>query len=374
MACPMEERSTSGATIRTVPNSDATSASAAIPGLYTPSSFETRIRMKLERLQTDGQLSHKWQRATWAGPNLEWLRTDERAAGSNVRVTVFYNEDAGDGVSPDEIRGVVERHGHELVNVVSKVAEAERLLEEPSDLVVAAGGDGTVSAVARRVAAGAGVPLAILPLGTANNIASSLGHTGSIPQLINGWKTAGRRPLDLGIARGSWGEICFLEAVGAGLIATGIEAMDAAPGDREESPDSKLSRALRAFRDVLSRLEPRRWTVRLDGAPMVGDFLLVEVLNIRSVGPNLVLSHDANPSDGLFSIVVAGEEHRDELDGYLRHRMMGRECRLSLPTWTARHVEVDGPELIHVDDEIRRSAPSATTAIHIKPAALQVLA
>jgi diacylglycerol kinase family enzyme len=150
--------------------------------------------------------------------------------------------------------------------------------------------------------------------------------------------------------------------------------MDTAPGDREESPDSKLSRALHAFRDVLSRLEPRRWTVRLDGAAPVGDFLLVEVLNIRSVGPNLVLSHDANPSDGLFSIVVAGEEHRDELDGYLRHRLMGRECRLSLPTWTARYVEVHGPELIHVDDGIRRMDPSGTTAIDIRPAALDVLA
>ena len=33
MACPVDDRSTSGATTRTSPNSDATSASAAIPGL-----------------------------------------------------------------------------------------------------------------------------------------------------------------------------------------------------------------------------------------------------------------------------------------------------------------------------------------------------
>ena len=46
MAWPVDDRSTSGATTRTVPNSDATSASAARPGLWIPSSFETRILMQ----------------------------------------------------------------------------------------------------------------------------------------------------------------------------------------------------------------------------------------------------------------------------------------------------------------------------------------
>src|SRR5512134_199719 len=45
IAWPDEERSTSGATTHTLPNSAATSARHASPGLYTPSSFDTRMRM-----------------------------------------------------------------------------------------------------------------------------------------------------------------------------------------------------------------------------------------------------------------------------------------------------------------------------------------
>ena len=44
--CPAEDCSTSGATTLTSPNFFAAFASAAMPGLYTPSSFETKMRIR----------------------------------------------------------------------------------------------------------------------------------------------------------------------------------------------------------------------------------------------------------------------------------------------------------------------------------------
>ena len=63
---------------------------------------------------------------------------------------------------------------------------ASKILESHADLVVAAGGDGTV-ATAARVLAGRKIPLAILPLGTANNIARSLNSDGPLDTLVASW-------------------------------------------------------------------------------------------------------------------------------------------------------------------------------------------
>jgi diacylglycerol kinase family enzyme len=64
-----------------------------------------------------------------------------------------------------------------VVRVITDRTDFERLVDPP------AGGDGTAANAARTVA-GRAIPLAVLPLGTANNIARSLGYVGSIEELI----------------------------------------------------------------------------------------------------------------------------------------------------------------------------------------------
>jgi diacylglycerol kinase family enzyme len=289
-----------------------------------------------------------------------------------MRVALFHNEDAGDGTSVDDITSLLERHGHHLVQVVDKEWSAELVLEKDADLVVAAGGDGTVTTAARALA-GRAIPLAILPLGTANNIAKSLCSDGPIETLIASWAHAASRPLDLGIARGVWGERTFIESVGAGLIPAGIAAAKAQPDKGEGSTTSKPTDAVRIFRDVLARLEPRRWTITLDGLATTGEFLLVEVLNMPSIGPNLVLSEHANPHDGFFSVVVATEQHRDMLDEYLEHRSEDSTHPLRLTPRRARRVEILGWDDVHVDDQVLRARPSETVSIAINPGALAFL-
>ena len=118
-----------------------------------------------------------------------------------MRVSLLYNQGAGDGVPLDRIRAAIVHHGHDLVRVVEKHDDSARLLDERPEVVVAAGGDGTVG-LAARLLAFRNIPLAILPLGTANNIAKSVGTQGSIGDVIAGWDTARRLTLDLGVADG----------------------------------------------------------------------------------------------------------------------------------------------------------------------------
>ena len=309
------------------------------------------------------------------GPKLE-----SSSRGGHVRVALFHNEGAGDGSSVDEITAVLDRHGHHIVQLVDKEWGAEQILDRHADLVVAAGGDGTVAAAAR-VLAGSKVPLAILPLGTANNIAKSLLVDGPIDSLVERWAHAAPHSIDLGVARGEWGERAFFESVGAGLIPSGIsaakahaEALQAHPETSQEgSSTAKPEDAVRTFRDVLAHLEPQRWTIVIDGEPHVDEFLLVEVLNIASIGPNLVLSERADPCDGLFSVAIATAHDRGLLDEYLAHRSGGGDRPLSLPLRHARRIEIRGSTEVHVDDQLLRSRSPQTVSIDIQPAALEFL-
>lgn len=289
-----------------------------------------------------------------------------------MKVSLLYHEDAGEGVLAEHLRHWLERAGHQLAHLVDDDADLARVAED-CDLVVAAGGDGTVWRGVRAVS-GTRTPLAILPLGTANNIARSLGIEGSVPELISGWSRAALRPLDVGVARGSWGESGFVEAVGSGLIPQGIAAMERRPAPKDaEDADARLARAVRTYREVLLDLTPRPWRLNIDGQRVDGEFLLVEVLNISSVGPNLVLSPEANPGDGVFDVVTAGEEHREEIEEYLRNRSKGWGGRLSLPRRRARRVEVDGWEEMHLDDQVCSGPAFSSVSIEIVPAALQFL-
>ena len=288
-----------------------------------------------------------------------------------MRVSLFHNQRAGDSTSLSWIRELIETSGHEIVRVFDREAAFGELVDQRTELVVAAGGDGTVAAAARLLARHP-IPLAILPLGTANNIAKALLGDASSEQLVSCWDTAQRRRVDLGVAHGQWGDRRFMEAVGVGLVPACIVSTRVKPIDGEDVTSS-IENALVRYREVLSHLEPRRWTLRLDGEEIAGDFLAIEVLNTRSVGPNIVLSADADPYDAYFSVVTAGDEERDQLARYLQERIDGREPCLSLPTRRARHVEIHGRGDAHVDDEVLRSAIPGTVSIRMEAAAVEVL-
>jgi diacylglycerol kinase (ATP) len=131
--------------------------------------------------------------------------------------------------------------------------------------------------------------------------------------------------------------------------------------------------AIRTTARVFSQLQPVEMTIVADGARTSGAFLLVEVLNMRSIGPNLVFSVDATPSDGLFHVVIAGEEHRDEIGRYLQEMLVRRDATLSLPSTRARHVTLQGASDIHLDDEVLSGSPGRMFSMQIDAGALELL-
>jgi diacylglycerol kinase family enzyme len=290
-----------------------------------------------------------------------------------VKVAVFYNDDAGSQVAAKDVRRAIERHGHELAGLVEKDAGVSALFELDAELIVAAGGDGTVAAVAREMP-GRELPLAVLPLGTANNIALSLGCDGPLDALIEHWTEARVIHADLGVARGPWGERRFVEGVGGGLVARSIAAIDAQPLDLTHPPEERLELALGGYLNVVSRLTAAPWILHIDGERVEEECLLVEILNIKSIGPNFVVSTGADPFDGSLTVAIATEAHREDLVAYWQARMANEACSLGLLTRQATKVTITRGDDLHVDDALFAWPQEGTVELHVEHGVLPLLA
>ena len=122
------------------------------------------------------------------------------------RAIVIYSPYAGRSTSLSRALRVLERFGVEVVKVlpISRVADAPALgqqwKESGIDLVVAAGGDGLVGSVIAHLLDGQ-LPLGILPLGTANDLARSVGIPQDLSSAAKVIAFGASRVIDLGLAR-----------------------------------------------------------------------------------------------------------------------------------------------------------------------------
>jgi diacylglycerol kinase family enzyme len=299
----------------------------------------------------------------------------------DMRITIVHNPDGGTGsLSAREIAALAREAGHEVHYQSSKEDGWEQALRRAADLVVAAGGDGTVSKVARRLV-GRPVPMTILPLGSANNLASAHELTGMpAERLIAGWAEGRRVRLDAGLARGPWGEKGFVESFGLGLFAEDSGSAGEPPFPL--APD-KVTAALQTLAWRLPRAPARACRAALDGQDVSGEYVLLEVLNNRLTGPNLALARAADSGDGLLDVILLAEEQRDALARYLDARLDGRVPDVDFPVRRGRRLEVhwDGPSA-QIDDGVwpksgvasDGASPSPIVAeVQVVPGGLQFL-
>src|SRR5690606_15865642 len=272
-----------------------------------------------------------------SGRRLIEPRRDSGGA-SMMRVLLLHNPKAGaNDISADDLRQAFRDAGWEVEYMSSDGPEFTRRLasdlRDECDLVSAAGGDGTRARVLNGVRAPA-PPLALPPLGTANNIASSLGIAGDPRDLVAGLADADAVPLDIAIAQGAWGERRVCESVGFGLIARGLARVNAA---RLPSPPN-IPTGCDALRPSLRTMSPDPLTVALDGKPAEEEVLLLEVMRIPSVGPRLRLVPQAHPGDGRFYVATLGPEGREAMLDWLHHPDDGEPAPVRLRE--ANHVEI----------------------------------
>jgi len=272
-----------------------------------------------------------------------------------VRVTLVHNAGAGDDNQPDggALQALLRQAGHEVRYQPSDDDAWAAVLDEPADAVAVAGGDGTVGRVAKKLI-GRDIPMAPLPLGTANNISKTLRLTElTLEEIVRGWDLSRRMTFDVGVAKGPWGSRYFVEAMGVGLFACTIPVADrnrtlAALTDA----DAKVTYALRMLRQRLADCAPQALELRIDGKDYSGDYVLFEAMNMEFVGPNLYLAPDVAPADGMLDVVLVTAAERDKLNKSLATWQRGDLAHPDLPRLRAREITMNWSGFeVHFDDE-----------------------
>jgi YegS/Rv2252/BmrU family lipid kinase len=295
---------------------------------------------------------------------------------SSARTCLIVNPNAGrkagvttNAFGVDEARDLLARHGIEAeIWCTERPGHASELArqaaDEQYDLVIAAGGDGTVEEVAEGLV-GTDVRLGVLPLGSVMNIARMLGIPRDLEAAAEVIKAGRVAQIDVGRATTTAKSAYFIEAAGIGIDA-GLFAYF-------NQIDGGNWRSLRPLVTFMWRYRPRRLTLRIDGKAYRFRALMVSIANGPYVGAALTVAPEARLDDHRFDVEVFTRFGKFELLRHLLSIAWGRrKYNPKVQHFQAKTVEVipDAPMMVHAD-----SCPLATTPakFEVLPSALAVI-
>ena len=254
------------------------------------------------------------------------------------------------------------------------VADPTRLREAVSaavdrgaDLIVLGGGDGTVSAAVDALA-GTGVVLGLLPVGTANDFARTLGIPTDLGRACETIARGEVVDVDLGLAGADY----FVNVASVGLAAGAARAL---------SPGLKRSVGALAYPaaavHALLRHETFEASLRFpagDHPPVrLGRLLQLAVGNGRYYGGGLAVAPDADIDDRSLDVYAVGLGHPGALLHTLRHLRSGEFVRADwVHHYRTREVRIETKPALptNVDGELAGRTP---VTFGVAPNALRVL-
>lgn len=286
---------------------------------------------------------------------------------------LLHNPGAGEGdIEKDELLSIIEAAGYECSYSSTKKNRWEKIESEELDFIIVAGGDGTVRKVAKKLLnqplLNKKLPLAVLPMGTANNIARTLGIVQRKPHtVVPTWNEASRKNYDVGKVTGLSHTTFFLESIGYGVFPKLMEEMEKQSKASISTPEKSLNTALKVLHNLIQSYKAKFCKITIDGIVHSGKYLLVEVMNTSSIGPNLQLAPMADPGDGFLEVVLIGEHQRNEFAAHVLHRLEGKEDGSTLfHAVKAKSLTIywEG-NYVHVDDEIIKLQSHKQVAVEL---------
>ena len=268
-----------------------------------------------------------------------------------MRVLLIHNPKAGDRKhGKKQLIWSLKKNGLQAFYQSIQERGWEKAFKKPVDVVIAAGGDGTVHKTAWKIM-DSRIPLAILPFGTANNLARSLGFAESVDEILQSLHCGKSQPFDIGVVRCGLQADCFLEAAGGGLFADYFPAAKANES-KGVSPEEELKAHLSLLRGLAFDYRARPWKMSVDGKDISDRYILWGAMNIRSAGPALHPAPRAKTDDGRLDFVAVREDERKVFIKHVDAHLAGRKERVPLTPRKFRELKISSPSgATHLDGE-----------------------
>ncbi|HAP42927.1 MAG: hypothetical protein A2087_08720 [Spirochaetes bacterium GWD1_61_31] len=267
----------------------------------------------------------------------------------------------------EHILGYLRDYGLEPEVLVTKAPGhatelARASVAQGADLVIAAGGDGTINEVVNGLAY-SGVTLGIIPMGTVNVLGLQLKIPAEIKAACQVIAQGRSTMIDLGKA----GNKYFACMAGIGFDAFVVRKT----GSRLKKAFGALAYALTAFRHFLAyRFRPI--LVRIDDQPILRRGYFAIIGNSKYYGGKTILASQADISDGLLDICIFKHANLFRLFSYFLRRSGRRVDRdLAVEYFQCRRISVlrSGRHEVHIDAEYLCRTP---VEISVCPQAIRV--
>jgi diacylglycerol kinase (ATP) len=224
--------------------------------------------------------------------------------GSKTRARVICNPTSGGGTSePDDVREALADFDIEWVNTQGAGDALKAAEEWHGGLLIVVGGDGTVNEVINglgRAGFPTDVTLAILPMGTGNDLAATLAIPDDVEEAQDAIRKNRVRTFDVARIRSEGvGERFFINVSTGGFGAETSSLVD----EEMKSRWGKLT-YFRASLERAREFDVREVRVILDGEERRLRAVNVAVGNCRYAGGGWLAAPKANPEDGLLDLVV----------------------------------------------------------------------
>ena len=250
-----------------------------------------------------------------------------------TKYKIIANPSAGSGKgkrSISQIEQLFEQHklDYDLISTERPWHAAELAKESALsgyDVIVAAGGDGTVNEIINglmeaKTGMGASSAMAVLCVGRGNDFAYSMGIPYDLEQACKAIAEDQRRTIDIGRVFGGihpQGRY-FGNCVGVGFDAIGTIEVAKLP-----RLGGFLSYLIAVLKTIFLYYKGPVVAIDYDNHSLTQPTLLVSIMNGIRLGGGFIMAPEAEPNDGLFDLVIADQVSRPRIFGLLPHFLRG---------------------------------------------------